>query len=127
MHERREVSQAATQGGRTMRSVSDLFHLVQDGIVKTAKQGGAIIEEEVRERMALWEDGRKDENEIRAILKENIGYSTGYCDHEFADRVMEVYECEHPVFGKKHPSPEEALQMGIDYGLRRQQQRGQND
>ena len=43
----------------------------------------------------------------------NIGYATGYCSREEADRLMELFDCPHPFFGREHPAPEDAFQMGL--------------
>jgi hypothetical protein len=98
-----------------MRSVYQLIQLVQDGKVNSIEQGRAVIEEEVQSRVKLL--GTK-ETSTRDILRENIGYNTGYGDNKLADKVMEFYECEHPIFGKKHPTAEEALRMSIEVGER---------
>jgi hypothetical protein len=96
-----------------MRSVCQLFNLVQDGNIKTLKEARAIIAEEVEDRVRM--TGQTAE-ECRAVLLENIGYCTGYCDHALADKLMWLYETEHPIFGTKHPSAEEALRLGIEHG-----------
>lgn len=46
------------------------------------------------------------------VINVNIGYWTGYCDHETADRAMKLFDCAHPIFGKTHPNFEEALAAG---------------
>jgi hypothetical protein len=96
-----------------MRSVFELIQLVQDGEVNSIEQGRAVIEQEVQDRVNLL---GTDETAARDILRSNIGYNTGYGDNELGDKVMEFYECEHPIFGKTHPTPEEALRMGIELG-----------
>lgn len=37
--------------------------------------------------------------EAREIQLKNIGYWTGYTDHETALRVLKLFETEHPIFG----------------------------
>jgi hypothetical protein len=96
-----------------MRSVSELFNLVQDGNLKTVAQARAIIAEEVEARARA--TGQSEE-EAKAILLANIGYCSGYCDHALADQIMKLYETEHPIFGRTHPTPEEALRLGIEHG-----------
>ncbi|MDR1626999.1 MAG: hypothetical protein LBT33_10720 [Spirochaetia bacterium] len=46
------------------------------------------------------------------IAKINIGYFSGYYDTETMKRVHEVFDTEHPIFGKKEPTPEEAFTAG---------------
>jgi hypothetical protein len=98
-----------------MRSVGQLINLVIDGEVSTVEAARIIIADEVAERVHITGGTTKH---ARAVLLENVGYCSGYCTHEQADRIMELYETEHPVFGKKHPSPEEALELGIQHGKR---------
>ena len=56
--------------------------------------------------------------EALTIEKENVGYYSGYCAHDVADRIMELYDCEHPFFGRSHPTAEEAFRMGQELGER---------
>jgi hypothetical protein len=57
--------------------------------------------------------------EARAIQRSNIGYATGDLPHsEAGDRqralVYDLYDCEHPVFGRRSDiTPEQALQAGM--------------
>lgn len=46
----------------------------------------------------------------------NIGYITGYFSHQDAERLRDLLDVSHPIFGKKSPTPEEALQAGIEMG-----------
>lgn len=43
----------------------------------------------------------------------NIGYAAGYCDAETQDRIYEFTETAHPIFGRHHPTPDEALAAGM--------------
>lgn len=51
--------------------------------------------------------------EARVIERMNIGYWAGYYDQETQTRIYELFETEHPIFGKHRPSPEEALKAGM--------------
>lgn len=42
----------------------------------------------------------------------NVGYFSGYYENKTADRIMEVFKTAHPIFGRRHPSAEEALRQG---------------
>jgi hypothetical protein len=59
----------------------------------------------------------------RTMVLRNIGYYTGYLDHETADKVMGMFETEHPVWGKSHPSQDEILRLGIEHGQRLREKR----
>lgn len=47
---------------------------------------------------------------------ENVGYLTGYFSAEEADRMRELFDVSHPIFGRKSPTPEQALKAGIEMG-----------
>lgn len=51
---------------------------------------------------------------------ENIGYMLGYYDQETAVRVREWLgpSVNHPIFGNKFPTPEEAFKAGLELGKR---------
>ena len=49
----------------------------------------------------------------------NIGYFAGYYSAEIADKTYELFETEHPIFGKTHPTKEEAFRKGMEMGKRR--------
>ena len=44
--------------------------------------------------------------------RENIGYLSGYFPPEKAAAVLELFQTEHPIFGKVRPTPEEAFALG---------------
>jgi hypothetical protein len=50
------------------------------------------------------------------IAKSNIGYIAGYCGKETYERIMNLFDTSHPVFGTNYPTPEEAFTMGVDHG-----------
>ena len=45
-------------------------------------------------------------------MKENLGYYAGYYSAETMQRVNQLFQTTHPVFGGKVPTPTEALQAG---------------
>jgi hypothetical protein len=84
--------------------------MIKSGLIAGTKEAAAaIVTERVGEMML--ELGYEPEK-ARDIILSNIGYYTGYLDNATADRVMELFDTEHPVFGKTHPTPEEAFRMG---------------
>ena len=46
----------------------------------------------------------------------NLGYLTGYFGPKEADRLRELFEVSHPVFGNKNPTPAQALEAGMIMG-----------
>lgn|SRR6185437_1358082 len=66
---------------------------------------------------------RKDQNlseeGARYTALSNVGYWTGYCSDETAERVKRLYHTTHPIFGDAKLTTEELLRMGIEYGERR--------
>ena len=68
-----------------------------------------VTKEDATEFMRLY----RAENEH---ANENIGYLTGYFSFEEADRMRSLFDVSHPIFGRKSPTPEQALQAGIEMG-----------
>lgn len=58
--------------------------------------------------------------EAEKIVKDNLGYFSGYYSKEVSDIIYSTYSCEHPIFGK-HPfdiSPEDAYLAGLKAGCK---------
>jgi hypothetical protein len=96
----------------------EMLNLVIDGEITTKDQAAALVTEEVR---AIAEFYHLSEEEARKRLLESIGYVTGYLSHDQADHVMELFDTEHPVFGRQHPTAEEAYRLGYEYKNRNKQ------
>jgi hypothetical protein len=79
----------------------------------TKEQATAMLEAGVNE-VAL-EHGWTLE-QARSALRHDIGYFAGYYEAATADRVYELFDTEHPVFGRKHPTPAVAFRMGFEMG-----------
>jgi hypothetical protein len=95
------------QKEKNMMNIPEMISLaLKDGTKEKAQQ---IVQWKVNEMVDLLE---YKEDEARRITLMNIGYYTGYLDHETADKVMNLFETEHPVFGRTHPTPEEAFKLG---------------
>ena len=107
---------------KAMRSLFEILRLVVDGVITTKEEAAALVDEEVKEAVAAQhitaEDARKN-------LLASIGYASGYYSYKTADRLLELFDTEHPVFGKTHPTAEEALRMGMEYGKRSQEKKEQ--
>ena len=101
-----------------MRSMLQIINLVVDGKITTKKQAAALIDEEVKEYAPAL---KISEAEARSKLLENIGYVTGYFSHDAADKIMELFDTQHPVFGRQHPTAEEAYRMGQEYAQRKKE------
>lgn len=86
---------------------------VVDGEINTKEQASALVTEESLEVAAAQ---RISIEAARTLVLHNIGYCTGYYDHASADKIMELFETEHPIFGKTHPTPEEAWAKGLEMG-----------
>jgi hypothetical protein len=98
-----------------MRSISEILNLAKDGEVPNKQAAQDIIEQEVADRVKIC---HITEEEARSVIKHNIGYCTGYMTPEDADRINDLFETEHPVWGRTHPTPEEALRLGVEWGER---------
>jgi hypothetical protein len=49
---------------------------------------------------------------VNPHARENIGWAVGDLSREEGRRVLELFECPHPVFGMTYPTPQEAFNMG---------------
>jgi hypothetical protein len=93
----------------------EILNLAIDGKITTKEQAAALVNEEVAAIVMVY---HLSEEEARKKLLESIGYVTGYLSHDQADHVMELFDTAHPVFGREHPSAEEAYRLGHEYGNR---------
>jgi hypothetical protein len=99
------------QEEKNMMSVAEMVSLaLKDGTKEKAQQ---IVQWRVDEMVKLLD---YEANEARQLTLRGIGYYTGYMDNETADEVMDLFETEHPVFGRTHPTPEEAFRLGRELG-----------
>ncbi len=57
-------------------------------------------------------------SEARTRILGDIGYCAYYYDAATADRILELFDTEHPFFGRAHPSFEQAFTMGKRYAER---------
>lgn len=103
-----------------VRSMMEILNLAIDRQITTKEQAAALVNEETQ---AIVEHFHLSEEEARKRLLANIGYVTVYLCHQEADHVMELFDTEHPVFGRQHPSAEEAYRMGYEY----RNQKGKHD
>ncbi len=82
----------------------------KDDAAQYLKEYVAFIQKDLDEK------GLKDD--ATAIAKSNLGYYAGYYSNAVRERVEELFECNHPVFGsiKENgaPSAAEAFQMGVE-------------
>jgi ferric iron reductase protein FhuF len=98
--------------------------MTQAEMIKLALKAGTkerareLVDQQVSEMVDVLQYA---EPEARRITLVNIGYYTGYLDHETADKIMDLFETEHPIFGRTHPSPEEAFRLGRELGERMKQ------
>jgi hypothetical protein len=97
-----------------VRNLKEFMKLAQtEGF--TQEQAAAAVQEEVDDMRASL---GYDEARARAIVLTNIGYFAGYYPHDVADRVYDLYQTEHPIWGREHPTPSEIFQWGIERGKR---------
>lgn len=54
--------------------------------------------------------------EVGPYADENIGYLTGYFDFKTAERIRDLLDVSHPIFGRRNPTAEEALNKGLELG-----------
>jgi hypothetical protein len=58
----------------------------------------------------------RSRSEAENIERQNLGYYAGYYDHPTQERVNRLFRTTHPIFGDKHPTPEEAFKVGMEFG-----------
>jgi hypothetical protein len=58
----------------------------------------------------------KNREEAEKIIRCNLGYWAGYFDRETQKRVWRLFSTEHPIFGRKCPTAEEAFMAGVELG-----------
>jgi hypothetical protein len=90
--------------------------IIKAGLAAGTKKAAAdLVTQQVGEMMLVLGYTPGD---ARERILTNIGYYTGYLDHAVADKVLELFDTEHPIFGKTHPTAEEAFRMGQEAGER---------
>lgn len=52
----------------------------------------------------------------RRIASSNIGYMSGYYGNKEMALIQDIFNVEHPIFGKKQPTAKEAFEMGQNLG-----------
>lgn len=98
-----------------MRSISEILNLVTDGRITTQEQAREIVKQEA-ERAALYYEISVEK--ARENILASIGYATGYYSHTFALHVLDLFETEHPIFGRTSPTPEEAYRLEQEYAAK---------
>lgn len=68
-------------------------------------------------------ESREEAQEFMRLYREetehadaNVGYMSGYYTPETADRIRDWFDVEHPIFGKRSPTPEQAFEAGRIWG-----------
>ena len=90
-----------TWKGYTLKSYEDLLH----AIVRVADKA------EAQEFLRVYEA-------VNPHARENIGWAVGDLSRDEGRRVLELFECPHPVFGTTYPTPQEAFDMGRAAGAK---------
>jgi hypothetical protein len=93
-----------------MRTLGEIMRLARAEDF-TKANAEAIVKEQVDEMAAIL---HYDPAEAKKMLLSNLGYYCGYYPAELADKVYEMFDTEHPVFGRTHPTPEEAFRKGME-------------
>lgn len=85
-----------------MRSLSEIMRLAKaDDFTK--KNARAIVKEQVEEMVTVL---HYDPDKARKIVLNNIGYYAGYYPADFAHKVYEMFETEHPAKEKTQKEDE---------------------
>lgn len=89
----------------------DSEEIIQTALTAGTKEKAQALVEAETARICAAEAGRRP-TEVKTILLSNIGYMAGYEDEATADRIYELFDTEHPIFGRRHPTAEEAFACG---------------
>jgi hypothetical protein len=91
--------------------------------VKTRDEARALVDREVQEIVGAWKEASPSPEKVanktellRRRVLSNIGYLAGYMNEKAGNRILDLFETEHPFFGREHPGPEQALAIGKRYG-----------
>jgi hypothetical protein len=95
--------------------MAEIVNLFVDGMIESKEAAAELVDREAKDAAEFY---GIDLEEAKKKLLSNIGYVTGYLSHDQADRMMELFATEHPVWGRRHPTPEEAFELGLEYGTR---------
>jgi hypothetical protein len=95
-----------------MLTLQQIMQYVQDGITK--EEAALLLTERIEDLVRM---GIAREEATRRTLV-SIGYFAGYYSHEIADKTYELFNTEHPIWGREHPTPAEALRLGMEHGRR---------
>lgn len=50
------------------------------------------------------------------IAKSNLGYFAGYYSPDVREKILQLFNAPHPIFGTTQPTPEEAFRKGVELG-----------
>jgi len=78
-----------------------ILSAVTDGEINTPEQARAVLDEETTEYARVLQIPA---DEARKMLKENLGYCSFYFTRSEALRVLELFDAEHPVYGREWPT-----------------------
>jgi len=85
--------------------------------LKDRGQAKAYFDKIVSLILLLKEEDGMTREKAEELVKSNLGYYAGYYDAETRERVEDLFDCEHPIFGKIEkngaPSPGQAFEAGI--------------
>lgn len=81
----------------------------------TREQADAWLEREADDMMREYPQ-QFTLDDAKKLIRINLGYMSGYYDMDVAQRVYELYDAEHPVFGtpamRAKVTPEDAFAAG---------------
>lgn len=84
---------------------------VSEVVAEIAKAGDKKLAEEFVNAFVASDKGATVEK-----VKSNIGYLAGYHSRETAQSIFDIFDCAHPIFGTRAPTPEEAFKKGMELG-----------
>lgn len=92
---------------KTIRDFADVVHEI--AVAGDLDRAAKFVSAYVRRQQEHMGGGRQLAIDI---VRSNIGYLSGYYDTETMAKIQGVFACDHPIFGRAQPTPDEAVAAG---------------
>jgi len=99
----------------TVVNYGDLANCVRE-IVRLYKEYDVNLATEFIDDYGTYLEHLSPDIDGRHSAMSSIGYMAGYEDQETKHLIFELFETEHPLMGKSDPTPEEAFELGKQWG-----------
>lgn len=98
--------------GESLESMNDIW----EEVVHIVELGDELLAKEFIDDYGTFIESTNECEDGRWVAMQNIGYMAGYYDEDIRQKVYQFFEVEHPIFGTRTPTPEEAFEEGKKLG-----------